>query len=218
MRKPSICASIISPDLKDVEAIAPAVDLFEVRIDLIGDGWREVAGELKRPWIACNRRAEEGGNWRGSEEARIAELLTALDLGASIIDIELATANLEKIVPLVKRRAKCLLSCHDLEETPSPDRMHRTVHRQLNAGADICKLVTTAQSFEDNLAVLQLISDFPRTKVVAFAMGPQGYASRILCPLAGGYFVYASVAAGKEAAPGQITVGDLQRIYGMVKA
>jgi 3-dehydroquinate dehydratase type I len=217
MRKPSICASIISPDLKAVEAIAAAVDLFEVRIDLIGDGWREVAGELKRPWIACNRRAEEGGNWRGSEEARIAELLAALDLGASIIDIELATANLEKIVPLVKKRAKCLLSCHDLEETPSSERMHRTVRRQLNAGADICKLVTTAQGFEDNLAVLQLISDFPRTKVVAFAMGPQGYASRILCPLAGGYFVYASVAPGKEAAPGQITVGDLQRIYGMVK-
>jgi 3-dehydroquinate dehydratase len=43
-----------------------------------------------------------------------------------------------------------------------------------------------------------------------------GQISRVLCPLAGGYFTYASVAAGKESAEGQITAGELRKIYGML--
>jgi 3-dehydroquinate dehydratase type I len=77
-------------------------------------------------------------------------------------------------------------------------------------------VITTAQRFEDNLAVLQLIAEFPRTKIISFAMGPLGLASRILCPLVGGYLTYASIEEGKESAPGQITVRDLRAIYEMM--
>ena len=75
-----ICASIVNDDLEAVRRVEPLVDLYEVRIDLIGSEWREVAGQLKKPWIACNRKSDEGGTWRGGEEARIAELLNALEL------------------------------------------------------------------------------------------------------------------------------------------
>jgi 3-dehydroquinate dehydratase len=34
------------------------------------------------------------------------------------------------------------------------------------------------------LTVLQLISGFPGKRIIAFAMGDKGLASRILCPLA----------------------------------
>ena len=94
--------------------------------------------------------------------------------------------------------------------------MREIVQRQLTAGADICKLVTTARSFEDNIATLQIISDFPETRVFSFAMGALGFASRILSPLVGGDFIYASIEEGKESAPGQLTVGDLRKIYGVV--
>jgi 3-dehydroquinate dehydratase type I len=191
--------------------------LFEVRIDLIGDDWRELVKQLEKPWIACNRSADEGGSWRGSESKRREELLSAIEMGASIIDVELVTGNLKEIVQLIKKKAKCLLSFHDLKGTPPLDRMREIVQREMEAGADICKIVTTAQRFEDNLAVLQLISDFPRERVVSFAMGPLGFASRILCPLFGGDFTYASIEAGKESASGQITAGDLRKIYGMVE-
>ncbi|MFQ5997231.1 MAG: type I 3-dehydroquinate dehydratase, partial [Dehalococcoidales bacterium] len=138
------------------------------------------------------------------------------ELGAGIIDIELVTGNLKEIVRLIKKRAQCLLSFHDVAGTPPLDRMREIVQKQLEAGADICKVVTTAQKFEDNLAILQLITDFPEARVVAFAMGPLGFVSRILCPLVGGDFVYASIETGKEAASGQITVGDLRKLYGMM--
>ena len=216
MRKPRICASIVSNDLEAAKSVEPLVDLFEVRIDLIGDGWQGLVKQLKKPWIACNRSADEGGSWEGSEAKRRKELLSALELGAGIVDIELVTGNRQEMVRLIKKRAQCLLSFHDFERTPSFDRMRELIQKQLEAGADICKVVTTAQRFEDNLAVLQLISDFPKARVVSFAMGPLGFISRIMCPLVGGDFIYASIETGKEAAPGQITVGDLRKIYTMV--
>ncbi len=217
MKRPRICAVIVNNDLEAVREVKPLVDLFEVRIDLIGDDWREVVKRLKKPWIACNRSADEGGSWRGSESKRREELLSAIEMGASIIDVELVTGNLREIVQAIRKKAKCLVSFHDLKETPPLDRMREIVQREMEAGADICKIVTTAQRFEDNLAVLQLISDFPKTRVVSFAMGPLGFASRILCPLVGGDFTYASIGAGRESASGQITVRDLKKIYGMVE-
>jgi 3-dehydroquinate dehydratase/shikimate dehydrogenase len=78
-------------------------------------------------------------------------------------------------------------------------------------------VVTTARSFADNIATLQLISEFPEARVVSFAMSDLGFASRILCPLVGGDFIYASIEKGKESAPGQITVGDLRKIYEVLK-
>lgn len=213
-KQPMICVSIVNDDTAAIQKVEPLADLFEVRIDLIGKGWREVVVRLKKPWLACNRRAEEGGKWRGSEADRIKELLSAIGLGASIIDIELATPGLAKVVKEIKGKTECLISYHNNKETPQ-DKLREIVRQQLDACADICKVVTTARAFSDNVAVLQLIKEFPGVKVVAFAMGAEGQISRVLSPLAGGYFTYASIGAGKESASGQMDVENLRKIYGM---
>ncbi len=213
MNRPRICAVIVDNDPKAVNEVEPFADLFEVRIDLIGDGWQGLVRQLNKPWIACNRRADEGGRWEGNEAARIEKLLQAIELGADTIDIELRTQNLEQVIPMIGKRAKCLVSYHDLEKTPPLDRMKEMVQRQLTAGADICKLITTAQSPEDNLTVLQLIEEYPKIRIVSFAMGPLGFASRVLCPLVGGDFTYASIEKGRESATGQITVRELRKLY-----
>ena len=216
MKKTKICAAIASNDLTAIKLAEPFVELFEVRIDLIGDEWPGLAKQLNKPWIACNRLVAEGGMWQKSETERIEELVKANELGASVIDIELATKNLNEAVPLFKKRAKCLLSFHDLRGTLPLEELKELVQRELEAGADICKVITTARKFEDNLTTLQLIASFPRIKIVSFAMGPLGSTSRVLCPLVGGDFTYASIEEGKESAPGQITVGDLRKLYEMV--
>jgi 3-dehydroquinate dehydratase type I len=214
--RPKICAAIVNDDPAALKNIGPMVDLFELRIDMVGDGWWEVAKHLPKPWIACNRRTGEGGKWRGSESARIKELLEALEIGASIIDIELATPDLANIIKEIKGRAECIVSYHNLQETPPLKEMREIIERQLNTGADICKVVTTARSFDDNLAVLQLTAESPEVKMVAFAMGEAGQISRVLSPLAGGYFTYASIDTGRESAEGQITAGELRKIYRML--
>lgn len=216
--KPKICASIVAADPEAIQGVEPLIDLFEVRIDIIGKGWRETARRLKKPWIACNRRAEEGGKWQAGERERVRELLVAIELGAAIIDIELATPNLGRIIREIRGKAECLISYHHITATPSLGEMKSTVRDQLNAGANICKVVTTARSFADNLEILQLISNFPEAKIAAFAMGTAGQISRVLCPLVGGYFTYASIAEGKESAEGQVTAAELRNIYEMLES
>lgn len=213
MTKPRLCASIISTDIAAVKNVEPLVDLFEVRIDLIGDDWIEVARQIKKPWIACNRLVEEGGKWQGNEARRIERLLQAIELGAKIVDVEYNAKNVDNIISFVKKRATCLLSFHDFKTTPSLDILKQITQKELKAGADICKIVTTARSFEDNLRVLKLITEFPETRMVAFAMGPEGMASRVLAPIAGAYFTYGAVEKGRESAPGQIPVEDMARLY-----
>ena len=216
MEKPRICAAIVNKNLKAIKGVEPFVELFEVRIDLIGNGWQELVKQLNKPWVACNRIADEGGKWDKSETERIEELLKAVELGASIVDIELSTRNLGEAIQPIKNKTTCLLSFHDLEKTPPLVRMKDIVQQELDAGADICKVVTTAQRFEDNLAILQLITEFPKIKIVSFAMGPLGFTSRVLCPLIVGDFTYASTEKGQESASGQITVSDLRKLYEMV--
>lgn len=216
MKKPVICGVVVNREMVAIKEVEPLVDMFEVRIDLIGSGWQEVAGQLGKPWIACNRTAREGGKWQGSEARRKEELLRASELGAGIVDIELDTTNLERVVPIIKKRAKCLISFHELEKTPPLDNLKKIVKMQLAAGADICKVVTTAQKFKDNLTVLELVAEFPETNMIAFAMGPLGLPSRVLIPLVGGGITYAAIKEGGESAPGQVTVAELHKLYQMV--
>jgi 3-dehydroquinate dehydratase type I len=213
--KPRICVSITENNPAAIKKAAPLADLFEVRIDLIGKDWWEVAKHLDKPWIACNRLGREGGKSHASEEKRISELLDAFELGASIVDIELGAPNLKSVVERVKGKVECLVSFHDYVSTPPFETLVAVVTRQLAAGADICKVVTTARSLSDNLALLQLPREFPGHKVISFSLGAEGQISRVLCPLAGGYLTYASLAEGKESAPGQITVDLLRKIYGV---
>lgn len=213
MKKPRICVTIVDSDLESIMEIERLVDLFEIRLDLVGPGWTNMVKYLKKPWIACNRSQDEGGKGDNNELKRIEELLWATEVGASIVDIEYRTNKLADYIPLIKARAKCLISFHDTNCTPSFSSLVGIVESQIKAGADICKIVTTANNFEDNLTILKLISKFPETKMVAFSMGESGRISRILSPLAGGYFTYASIRKGKESATGQIPIDELNQIY-----
>ena len=217
MKRPRICGVIVGDDLEMVKRFEPFVELLEVRIDLIGDGWQEVAARLEKPWIACNRSVSEGGGWKGDETRRVEELLRAMELGADLVDIDLGTENLGEVTGLIKRKAKCILSFHQFARTLPLGELKGLVHRELEAGADVCKVITTAEKFQDNLTALQLIAEFPRTRVLSFAMGPLGVVSRILCPLVGGDFTYASLGEGRESASGQMTVGEMRQVYGMWK-
>jgi 3-dehydroquinate dehydratase-1 len=211
--RPRLCVALTNDDAAAAAAVEPLADYYEVRIDLIGPGWREVAGRLKKPWIATNRRREEGGAWPGGEDDRVDELLAALDLGAAIVDIELAAPGLPNLLRRGKSRGLCLISYHTMENTPPLEDLKSIVRRMRAAGADICKLVTTAQSFNDNLTVLKLPRAFPGVDLVAFAMGEAGKLSRVLSPLAGACFTFAAAAAGSESAPGQLGAAEMRELY-----
>ncbi len=214
MNKPRICTIVVNKDdLEALKNVEPFVDLYEVRIDMIGDGWQEIAKQLNKPWLATNRVASEGGMWRGDEDSRVAELLKALELGPALVDIELQTQNVKQIVQTIKQRAKCIVSFHDWKGAPPLEKLEEVVQKELEAGADICKVITNAQKFEDNITILKLYTRFPEATLIASSMGPLGSITRVLSPLMGAYLTFATAHEGKESAPGQIMARTLRELY-----
>jgi 3-dehydroquinate dehydratase type I len=111
-----------------------------------------------------------------------------------------------------------IISYHDFQRTPSWDGLVRRLEACRAYGAHAVKIVTFANSAEDNLRVLQLI---PRSRaegqsIIAFCMGPQGRISRLLAPLLGSLITYASLRRGAESALGQWTVTEMRKIMDLL--
>ena len=78
----------------------------------------------------------------------------------------------------------------------------------------MCKIVTTTNQVEDNLTLLNFTSTAcSKAKVVCFAMGELGKISRLLSPVFGGFFTFASLEHGSETAAGQMTIKEMRAAY-----
>jgi 3-dehydroquinate dehydratase I len=127
----------------------------------------------------------------------------------------LSSPKLQSFVNQVKSLgAKCVVSFHDYFKTPSILELNRILEREVSSGADVYKIVTTAKKNEDNLTLLQFIQGAPiRKKPVCFAMGEKGKTSRLLSPIFGSFFTFASIEHGNETASGQMTVQEMRTAY-----
>lgn len=198
-------------------------DIIELRLDYMGsellgalDRLKDIARCASVPLIATNRHAGQGGMWNLGEEQRINVLLRAAEAGFAYVDVELTTERLRDIVSAIKAcGAKVIISFHDFNSTPSLPELERIVRAEAEAGADICKVVTMANSLEDSIKCLVLTHEMSQKyDMVCFAMGKYGLPSRVLSPIFGASFTYASLDVGFETAPGQLTIRDLREIYG----
>lgn len=226
MASPRICVVVTASNSTEaidtilrVRPLCP--DLIEIRLDYmeqIGDlgPLRKTAGV---PMIATNRRPDQGGHSADSEADRIARLLQACESGFDYVDLEINTEGVEEITEKVKSLgAKVIVSFHDFETTPRTEFLEQIVKNELKAGADVCKIVGTSNSPGDNLTYLNLIRDNADIEIVSFGMGEAGILSRVLSPLIGGAFTYASAETGRESAPGQLTISELREIYRIMGA
>jgi len=217
-----ICASIqpetIAEALKLIKKIEVyKTDFIEVRLDCLKEHEElaEIADYKKTPLIATNRSTDSLGKFSGSETERQKTLLNAARNGFEYVDIELSTPKLKEIVKaLFDMSAKPIVSFHDFNETPSLPKLREVLKKEMANGAEVCKIVTTAKRAEDNLTVLNFVSQVHESaKIVCFSMGELGKPSRFLSPLFGGFFTIASLERGKETAPGQLTVQEMRTAY-----
>jgi 3-dehydroquinate dehydratase type I len=217
MVKPKICAVITSANANIIENADPHADLFELRIDMIGSEWASIIPLMHKPWIATCRLKSEGGAWDASEARRKEEILKALNCGASLIDLELETPNLDRLVSIIKKKSRLILSCHNYNDTPPLKELEAIARREFEAGADIAKIATRSSCSDDTLRVLQVRGNFTDKEMITIAMGEQGILSRVLDPLMGSPFAYAAAAKGEESAEGQFTACELHKIYSMMR-
>ena len=210
-----ICASILPKTIDDAirlmkKAKEAKVNFIEIRLDDLARNSKleDLTTHIEIPLIATDRSNK-------NEVERQAILLNAAKSGFAYVDTDLSSPKLQNFVNQAKAiGTKCIVSFHDFGKTPSTLELNRILEREVSSGADVCKIVTTANKMEDNLTLLQFIQASPvRKKPVCFAMGQLGKTSRLLSPVFGSFFTFASLERGAETAPGQMTVQELRTAY-----
>ena len=217
--RPRICVPIAKESAKEITRTIGAIDmstidLIEVRTDYLKD-WSEIE-EIPRisriPTIFTYKVEEKRATKQGNRSIR-SVLAAAKEF--SYFDLDLAIDDLKEHVSQLRTRGVMpIISYHDISGTPSLSTLRKIMRKEVEAGAEICKLVTTAKDPEDNMTCLRLVSEMSKTyKLVCFAMGSLGTPSRVLSPLLGANFTFASIERGLETAPGQLTVNEMRKIY-----
>jgi 3-dehydroquinate dehydratase/shikimate dehydrogenase len=221
-----ITATTREQALADVDAAVRAgADAVELRLDYLADidepGVEAIRAAVgPRPILLTPRSRQEGGVWDADDMQRISRLI-ALAPHANMVDVELATwqrsANIRQKVEMAAHRAghgqgpRLILSAHDFKQR-QPD-LYRLVARMNDTKAcGVAKVVFQARHISECFELFDLMHSNPKP-VIAIAMGEAGVVTRILAGKCGAFATFASVAAGKESAPGQVTLVDMKTLY-----
>ncbi|KAH7405267.1 hypothetical protein KP509_15G063200 [Ceratopteris richardii] len=221
-----LCAALVAPSVQEMReqmkvAYAQGADIVELRLDHLSQF--EPAADLPLllngrplPVIVTYRPFWEGGKYKGDEASRLDALHSAMLLGADFIDIELKAMPVfsAKMQDNKPNYCKVIVSNHNFETTPSADILVSLFKEIISSGADIVKIVTTAESITDVWKLFQILA-ISQVPTIALAMGEHGLISRLLCPKYGGFLTFGSLASGKESASGQPTLSDMRNAYGL---
>jgi 3-dehydroquinate dehydratase/shikimate dehydrogenase len=215
--------------MEHAEAAAHDAQFLEFRLDSVPEPAEAIA--LLKEFLARHhgltaigtcRRQPNGGSFAGSLEAELELLLAAAEAGCGIVDLEVESAEETQSAQMESFRAgvhaagaSLLVSFHDFSHTGN---LAEAAARIEVYKPEFVKVVSTARTLADNLAVLRLIEDrSPHTRIVGIAMGEEGLVSRVLGPRTGASFTFAAPDQGAGTAPGQVTVGTLRELYHIEK-
>lgn len=229
-----ICTSIQNRTLDEIFAILESgeVEMAEIRLDrcnLAQDEVEELFSSSDVPLIATCRVSEiraalDDGKTddrkldsRASQKAE-SLLITAIHAGAAYTDLEIeAPAMMSKRIRRETRECGTVLirSYHDFSGTDSLEALKALTEKCFALGADIAKIVVTANDDDDTARVLKLYESFDPGRLVAFAMGEKGRSSRIDCLAKGAPHTYAALNEEEAAAPGQMSTASMRaNVYG----
>ena len=231
-----ICTSLQHKNLDALFEALETTEMAEIRLDrcpLSPDDIEGLFGSSDVPLVATCRIAEVLADLqradgipdteKGRREQQIRayditerRLAKAVEAGAAYIDLEM-----EAPAPMSKRLRKAALengtivirSYHDFTGTTSREKLAGTVSQCREFGAEVVKIVTTAQCEADVQTVLSLYEDFDR--LIAFCMGEAGRQSRLDCLAKGAPYTYAAFTEDEATAPGQWTTASMEKaLYG----
>ncbi len=74
-------------------------------------------------------------------------LLSAAENGFDYVDMDLSSPRLKEHVDEMKETgAQTIVSFHDFSGSPTTRELSSILDREINSGADVCKIVTTANT------------------------------------------------------------------------
>jgi len=224
MRLPRVCLALSGDTAEDMlgtaESMARDNPLLEFRLDYLKQPQaplpqvhRFLETHQYVTAIATCRRVENGGKFKGSLASQLDVLTKAQAAGCQIVDLELQSALKSKpeAIARLRSRAGLILSFHDFRATR---KLEETLGKMLKIPADFYKIVTTATTLSDNVAMMKFLqTEGGKHALIGLCMGEQGIISRVLSVRAGSVFTFGSVSADLKTAPGQVTARDLRSIY-----
>ncbi len=220
---PRVCVALGLPSIAQLSEAAEreykdGTSFFEFRLDYLSDPasglelirkFRRVHSDVQI--LATCRHSHAHGRFKGAKEKQIEILRDSAEAGASLVDLEIETAEKAKAATAPLRDlARLIVSYHNFENTPALDAVLRRLSK---VPADIYKVATTARKPTDNLRAIQFIERNEDVSLVAITMSETGAASRILMPALGSLFTYAAPIDLPGTAPGQIPARTLRSLY-----
>ncbi len=167
-------------------------------------------------FLATCRPERSGGRLQGTAQDELRLLQLAAGAGFGLVDLSLESAEdlgASAVKALQATGVAVMLSFHDFQGTGD---LAAVLDRMQPFSPDFCKVVSTAQTLEDSLAVLHLLrtaSVERPVRLIAIAMGEPGLVTRVLGPHFGSAFTFAAVSDAKATAPGQLTADTLLHRY-----
>jgi len=183
-------------------------ELVELRLDYIGRSvsLTRLLENRPCPVVLTARRRDDGGRWMKTEQERLMLLRSAIAAGAEYVDIE---ADIASQIPRYGN-TKRIISFHDMSETPENlDELHSAM---ADEDADIVKIATMANSFSDNLRMIDLVRN-AKVPTIGICMGEIGIITRLLANRLGSPFTYATFAGGRKMASGQLDWKEMRDLY-----
>lgn len=206
-----ICVSIANCSLEDCLDLLKNLQLAEIRLDkmqLSNEGIRRIFSQPLKLIATCRTGAN-------NEEEQKQLLISAINAGAAFIDIEV-DSNEEYKKELIEHAkmhgCQVILSYHNYKKTPNAGELDQIVRWCFVSGADIAKIACRSITEQDNARLLALLDSDKKTIVVG--MGEKGRITRIVAPLLGSLFTFASISEGKETAEGQMEKKKLEQLMG----
>lgn len=216
-RVASIMASDFLKSQQQIKKIAPFSDIIELRLDY----WHEfdiadiarLRQSISLPVIFTLRKQSQGGQCTLDEQERLQRIKELAELSPDYFDLEYDVPN-TFLLELQKHNwnIQWICSYHDFEKMPLDlEKLFQTV---ASPAFDIFKIAVCANDVMDTLRFLIFLKKISASyPVIGMAMGEYGHVSRILAPVVGSLWTYGCVDAESSAAPGQMTLRDLTKIY-----
>jgi len=219
--RPRICVSVKADSVSRVSRAIMVSErlgasLVELRLDHAdGKQYDAVLKTVESSRVGCVatiRPSWDGGAYRGGEGERLRLFEKALEAPFTYVDVEQKSRILDGVSRLAsKRGVGLILSRHEWAGTPDVKNLSRMLSAMMRRRADIYKIVTMVRSPVDEANLLFFLRNTGRGRVVCLGMGDEGFATRILAPLLGGFMTYASY--DESLAPGQATLRRMVSIY-----
>jgi 3-dehydroquinate dehydratase type I len=202
------------------EAEKAQADLVEVRLDCLM-GFKklsDIVESTKIPLIATNKLQNEQGNFVGTEIERQQTLLNAAKNDFEYVDVDFSSPKHKETIDRLKSLGvKPIVSYHKFDGALSISEMERVLKQEIASGANVCKIITTAKQIGDNMVTLNFVFTMSsKTKLVCFCMGELGRISRLLSPVFGAFFTFASLKPGSETMNGQMTIQQMKAAYDLL--